>query len=119
MAATRVVDTRFYQVAAHTPVALAVTIGDGQSGGASTLFSGTVVPQPSRTPVTFGAPGQTLAQTSLSCTVDVAVTNPATTMTSVVCQLTGGLQNQTHTFVSKAAAQGDTVEYILTFALIL
>src|ERR1044072_3097686 len=88
----RVIDTRVYEVADDSVVHLTITIGDGQVGGSSILFAGTVTQgAPNFTDFPIN-PTQSCKRKDLNCETRVADIQPTSDHTSVVYELTGGKQ---------------------------
>jgi len=110
--------TAFYTVKPNSPVALSVTIGDGQAGGTAVTLGGELVGSGSDIKnLRIGKPGQDLRGASIECTTTVRDVNPATNHTSVTYSLRGGKEDRDFTFDVTVSEAGGRAVYVVIFLL--
>ena len=114
-----VAKSAFYAVKPNTPIALSVTIGDGQVGGTVVTFRGEAIGSGEaikdlRIPKE-NDPNQDLKRDSVSCTTTVRRENPATSHTSVTYALRGGVEDHDFTYDATVNQVGDRAVYRVSF----
>jgi hypothetical protein len=110
--------TNIYRVQNNQPIALQVTIGDGQVGGTALTLNGTPAPFDNASgQAPIGQAGASLVGSILQCATTVQDINPATNNTSVTYQLTGGLAAQAFPFAAQVTADSGLARYVITFLL--
>ena len=110
-------DTRIYPIVEGRQVRLQVEIGNGQAGGSSIIWEGTIT-EVFDQPFTVPLGGETLQFKTLHCATVVRDVSPDTNRTIVTYHLTGGIEDRDYPYAMEVEEHGGHAKYLVDFVFV-